>query len=130
MGGRKYPWIIFLAGLTSAACLVCAYARYSELALARGWNFGADGFLLAIVPGTFTIIVWMFQRRLWLRRAGLIAALGILAYSIFSLLRALATHRLSGDMGFMVSFDGLIDVVVTLGWSVLGLASSWFGRSD
>jgi peptidoglycan/LPS O-acetylase OafA/YrhL len=130
MDGRRYPWIIFVAGITSAACLVTSYARYHDLAAARDWNIGSAGFLLALVPGAFCVVVWIFQRRHWLRRAGLMASLGVLAYSIYSLLRALVTDRLGGDMGFMVEFQSIFDVVLTLGWSVLALASSWLGGRD
>jgi hypothetical protein len=126
--GRQYSRIVLYSSLAAAVCLLFANARYSELAAARGWSFGSSGFVLAIVPSTLCILFWIFQKRIWIRYAGVIATLGVLAYSAYVLLRALTTHRLSGDMAFLIELEGVVTVAVTLGWSILALVVSWLGN--
>jgi len=130
MGSRSYPWIVFASGLASAVCLILAYVHYADLAVERGWYFGSEGLILAPVPGVFCIVFWMFQRRPWMRDAGLMTALGVLAYSAYSILRALRTDRLSGDMGFLVAYEGAFAIALTLGWSVLALICCWLAARN
>jgi hypothetical protein len=125
MSPRLYPWAIFVASLASIACLLLSDSHYAGLMTARGWSHGSMGTLLAIVPGALICVFWMFQSRPWLRRAGLIAAVGALVFSAIALLRALVTDRLSGDMSFMVVLDGAVIAILTIAWSIVSLGISW-----
>jgi hypothetical protein len=127
---RKYFWIIFGSSVASMACLLISYTHYVELGEARGWDLNSGWQWLALFPGGFCIIVWLFQTRPWLRAAGIVSTIGVLCYSVLSLMNALATQRLSGDMGFLVSLEGLFAVVVTVGWALVALLIGWLGGRE
>jgi hypothetical protein len=127
MSDRKYLRIVFWSSLASAVCLVVAFAHYTEMVRVRGTDIGFAWVLWGLVPGTFCSIVWPFQRRDWLRRAGVVSTVGVLAYSVWVLFRAFTTysHGFGGDMGFLIGLEGVLAFVVTLGWSILALPIGW-----
>ena len=127
MHHRKYFWIILASSVVSIACLFFSYTRYIDLGAARGWDLDSGWQWWSLFPGSFCIIVWLFQTRTWLRVAGVVSTLGVLCYSVLSLLNSLATDRLGGDMGFLVSLEGLLGAAITVGWALIALLIGWLG---
>ncbi len=124
MSVREYQWIVLSSSVGSAVFLLIAYTHYSELAIARGWDLGWVWQLWALVPGAFCVFVWLFQKRQWVRSAGIVSTLGVLVYSAWILARAL-TNGLGGDMDGLVTLDGILALGVAIGWSGLALLFGW-----
>ncbi len=121
MTGRKYKWIVISCGLVSAIFLQLAYARYSHLATARGLDLGYAWQLWGLAPGAFCVLVWAFQKRKWLRLAGMVASIGVLGYSTWSLALAFAPYASGGDMAGLVTLAGAFAFVLTIVWSLVAL---------
>ncbi len=120
----KYQRIVIASSIASAACLLVAYSHNCDLAISSGSDPRWTWQLWALVPGIFCVLVWSFQTRRWLRSAGLVSTLGVLAYSAWVLGRTFMTG-LGGDMAGLVVLDGILALGVTLGWSALALMIGW-----
>lgn len=125
MTNRKYQWIVISCGLASAFFLQVAYARYSYLATARGMDLGYAWQLWAYAPGAFCLLVWAFQKRKWLQIAGMVASIGVLGYSAWSLALTFAPYAFGGDMAGLVTLAGVFAFVLTIGWSIVALLIGW-----
>ncbi len=125
---HRYRFIVLLSSAGGAVCLLLAYMRYSELASARGLDLRWVWQAWASVPAAFCVCVWLFQTRPWLRIAGVVSTLGVLAFSGWVLILAL-TSGSAGDMFGLVTLNGILALGVTVGWSAVGLLIAWATRS-
>jgi hypothetical protein len=128
VNNRKYQRLVLLSSAASAACLLVAFMHYSDLALASGRDLGWMWQLWALAPGLFCVLVWLFQTRPWLRSAGVVSTLGVLAYSAWVLVWAFAAG-LGGDMAGLVTLGGMLALGVAIAWSGVALLIGWVWNS-